>query len=80
MYVEHNILDFYEDKVKKLGNFDFVPENDKNNYNVVVKTPNYFKYKDKYPEVLEKLNHKNTMWKHLTVTRVYRCYTARRDR
>ena len=63
LYVEHNILDWYEDKVKKLGNFDYVPENDKNNFNVVVKTPNYFKYKDKYPEVLEKLNHKNTMWK-----------------
>ena len=36
MYVEHNILDWYEDEVKKLGNFDFVPENDFNNYNVVV--------------------------------------------
>ncbi len=63
LYVEHNILDWYEDEVKKLGNFDYVPENDKNNFNVVVRTPNYFKYKDKYPEVLEKLNHKNTMWK-----------------
>ena len=63
LYVEHNILDWYEDKVKKLGNFDYVPENNKNNFNVVVRTPNYFKYKDKYPEVLEKLNHKNTMWK-----------------
>jgi len=63
LYVEHNILDWYEDKVKKLGNFDYVPENDKNNFNVVVRTPNYFKYKDKYPEVLKKLNHKNTMWK-----------------
>ena len=37
LYVEHNILDWYEDKVKKLGNFDYVPENDKNNFNVVVK-------------------------------------------
>ena len=63
LYVEHNILDWYEDEVKKLGNFDYVTENDKNNFNVVVRTPNYFKYKDKYPEVLEKLNHKNTMWK-----------------
>ena len=42
LYVEHNIEDFYEDEVKMLGNFDFVPENDMNNYNVVVKTPNYF--------------------------------------
>ena len=63
LYVEHNILDFYKNEVKKLGNFDFVPENDMNNYNVVVKTPNYFKYKDNHKEVLEKLNHKNTMWK-----------------
>ena len=63
LYVEHNILDWYEDEVKKLGNFDYVPENDMNNYNVVVKTPNYFKYKDNHPEVVEKLNHKNTMWK-----------------
>ena len=63
LYVEHNILDFYENEVKMLGNFDFVPENDMNNYNVVVKTPNYFKYKDNHKEVIEKLNHKNTMWK-----------------
>ena len=57
------ILDFYENEVKKLGNFDFVPENDMNNYNVVLKTPNYLKYKDNHKEVIEKLNHKNTMWK-----------------
>ena len=63
LYVEHNILDWYEDEVKKLGNFDYVPENDFNNYNVVVRTPNFYKYKDKYPEVMKKLNHKNTMWK-----------------
>jgi organic radical activating enzyme len=63
LYVEHNILDWYENEVTKLGNFDYIPENDFNNYNVVVRTPNYYKYKDKYPEVLQKLNHKNTMWK-----------------
>ena len=63
LYVEHNILDWYEDEVKKLGNFDYVPENDFNNYNVVVRTPNFYKYKDKYPEVMKKLDHKNTMWK-----------------
>ena len=28
-------------KLTKLGNFDFVPENDFNNYNVVVRTPNF---------------------------------------
>ena len=63
LYVEHNILDWYEHEVTKLGNFDYVPENDFNNYNVVVRTPNFFKYKDKYPEVMKKLEHKNTMWK-----------------
>jgi len=63
LYVEHNILDFYENEVKKLGNFDFIHENDMNNYNVVLKSPNYLKYKDNHKDVLKKLNHKNTMWK-----------------
>ena len=63
VYVEHIILDFYEKEIKKLGNYDFLPENNKNNYNVVVKTPNFEKYKDNYPEDIEKLSHKNTMWK-----------------
>ena len=69
LYVEHNILDFYEDGIKKLGNLDrlepygFIQPNDYNNYNLCVKTPNYFKYKDKFPEEMIKLNHKNTMWK-----------------
>jgi len=69
LYIEHNILDFYEDGIKKLGNLDklepygFIQPNDYNNYNLCVKTPNYFKYKDKFPEEMIKLNHKNTMWK-----------------
>ena len=69
LYVEHNILDFYEDGIKKLGNLDklapygFIQPNEYNNYNLCVKTPNYFKYKDKFPEEMIKLNHKNTMWK-----------------
>ena len=63
LYVEHNILDFYENEVKKLGNFDFIHENNMNNYNVVLKSPNYLKYKDNHKDVLKKLNHKNTMWK-----------------
>ena len=63
LYVEHNILDWYENEVTKLGNFDYIPENDFNNYNVVVRTPNYYKYKDNHLDVLQKLNHKNTMWK-----------------
>lgn len=63
LYVEHLILDFYEDRIEKLGNYDFFEENNKNNYNVVVKTPNYFKYKDNYPDQIKKLNNVNTMWK-----------------
>ena len=64
LYVEHNILDWYEHEVTKLGNYgDFVPENNLNNYNVVVKTPNYFKYRHKYPEIVKKLDHRNTIWK-----------------
>ena len=64
LYVEHNILDWYDHEVTKLGNYgDFVPENDMNNYNVVVRTPNYYKYRHKYPEIVKKLEHKNTMWK-----------------
>ena len=69
LYVEHNILDFYEDGIKKLGNLDrlepygFIQPNDYNNYNLCVKTPNYFKYKDNFPEEMKQLDHKNTMWK-----------------
>ena len=64
LYVEHNILDWYDHEVTKLGNYgDFVPENNMNNYNVVVKTPHYFKYRHKYPEIVKKLDHRNTMWK-----------------
>ena len=69
LYVEHNILDFYEDGIKKLGNLDklapygFIQPNEYNNYNLCVKTPNYFKYKDKFPEEMKMINHKNTMWK-----------------
>jgi len=63
LYAEHLILDFYPNEIKKLGNYDFLQSNDLNNYNVVLKTPNYFKYMANYPEEIEKLNHKNTMWK-----------------
>ena len=69
LYIEHNILDFYEDKIEKLGNLDrlepygFIQPNELNNYNLCVKTPNYFKYKDNYPEEMKMLDHKNTMWK-----------------
>ena len=69
LYIEHNILDFYEDRIEKLGNLDklepygFIQPNEYNNYNLCVKTPNYFKYKDNFPEELKQLDHKNTMWK-----------------
>ena len=69
LYVEHSILDFYEDRIEKLGSLDllppygFLPENNLNNYNLVVKTPNYFKYKNNFPKEMKQLQHKNTMFK-----------------
>jgi len=69
LYIEHNILDFYENEIKKLGSLDLLPPygfiqpNEYNNYNLCVKTPNYFKYKDNFPEEMKQLDHKNTMWK-----------------
>jgi len=53
LYVEHNILDWYKDKVEKLGNFDYIPENDFNNYNVVVRTPNFYKYRENHLDVIK---------------------------
>ena len=59
LYVEHNILDFYEDRIEKLGNLDrlepygFIQPNEYNNYNLCVKTPNYFKYKDNFREEMK---------------------------
>ena len=61
IYIEHLVLDFYEDRIEKLGNFEFLAENDKNNYNLIIQTPNYFKYKEKYD--LSILDHKNTEFK-----------------
>ena len=61
IYIEHLVLDFYEDKIEKLGNYDFLPENDKNNYNLIIKTPNYFKYRENFD--LSVLDHKNTEFK-----------------
>jgi len=62
-YFEHIVLDFYQDKIKKLGKFDFFAKNKNNNYNVVIKTPNYNKYRRNFPEEIAKLNHENTMFK-----------------
>ena len=61
IYIEHLVLDFYEDRIEKLGNYEFLPENNKNNYNLIIETPNYFKYREKFD--LSELDHKNTEFK-----------------
>jgi len=61
IYQEHLVLDFHEDRIEKLGNFDFFEKNDKNNYNIIIMTPNYFKYRDKHD--LSILDHENTQFK-----------------
>jgi organic radical activating enzyme len=61
IYLEHLVLDFHEDRIEKLGNYDFLPENDKNNYNLIIKTPNYFKYRENFD--LSAIDHKNTEFK-----------------
>jgi hypothetical protein len=61
IYLEHLVLDFHEDQIEKLGNYDFLPENDKNNYNLIIKTPNYFKYRENFD--LSSIDHKNTEFK-----------------
>ena len=61
IYQEHLVLDFYEDKIEKLGNFNFFEENENNNYNVIIMTPNYFKYRINHD--LSILDHTNTQFK-----------------
>ena len=61
IYIEHLVLDFYEDRIEKLGNYDFFEPNDLNNYNLIIETPGYFNYKDKHN--LAYLKHKNTEFK-----------------
>lgn len=61
IYIEHLVLDFYQDRIEKLGNYDFFEENDKNNYNLIIETPNYFKYRENFD--LSILDHKNTEFK-----------------
>ena len=61
IYIEHLVLDFHEDRIEKLGNYDFLPENDKNNYNLIIETPNYFKYRENFD--LSVIDHKNTEFK-----------------
>lgn len=60
-YMEHLVLDFHEDKIEKLGNFEFFEKNNLNNYNVVIMTPNYFKYRENFD--LSILDHENTQFK-----------------
>jgi hypothetical protein len=59
--MEHLVLDFYEDRIEKLGKHDFLPENEKNNYNLIIETPNYFKYRQNFD--LTEIDHKNTEFK-----------------
>tara|TARA_Y100001935_G_C17308764_1_gene514213 strand:- start:2964 stop:3824 length:861 start_codon:yes stop_codon:yes gene_type:complete len=61
IYIEHLILDFYEDKIEKLGNYEWFETNDKNNYNLIIETPGYFAYRDKHD--LSHIDHKNTEFK-----------------
>jgi organic radical activating enzyme len=61
LYLEHLVLDFHEDRIEKLGNYDFFHENDNNNYNIIIKTPNYFKYRENHD--LSNIDHDNTVFK-----------------
>jgi len=65
VYVEHMVLDFYEHEITKLGpkSYEFHNVNEFNNYNLVIKTPNFEKFKHLYPDDINKLSHKNTLWK-----------------
>lgn len=61
-YIEHLVLDFEENDIKKLGNYEFFEENDKNNYNLIVMTPNYEKYR---------LNHRLDIYHNNTILKEY---------
>ena len=61
IYIEHLILDFYEDRIEKLGNYEWFEPNDLNNYNLIIETPGYFNYRDKHD--LSHIDHKNTEFK-----------------
>jgi hypothetical protein len=61
IYIEHLVLDFYDGKIEKLGNYDFFSENDLNNYNLIIKTPGYYEYKNNHN--MSYLEHKNTEFK-----------------
>lgn len=64
LYIEHLVLDFYEDEIKTLDGHKkhkFFEENNLNNYNLIIQTPGYFKYRNKYN--LSRIDHKNTLLK-----------------
>ncbi len=61
IYIEHLILDFYEDRIEKLGNYEWFEPNDLNNYNLIIETPGYFNYRDKHD--ISHIDHKNTEFK-----------------
>lgn len=50
LYVEHLVLDFHEDRIEKLGpkTYDFFPENDQNNYNLIIRTPGFEEYRNNH--------------------------------
>lgn len=61
-YLEHLVLDFHENEIEKLGNYDFFPKNDKNNYNIVIRTPGYYEYRKNF-KLSDQIDHNNTMLK-----------------
>jgi organic radical activating enzyme len=61
IYMEHLVLDFHEDRIEKLGNYPFIPPNNKNNFNLIIKTPNYYKYRDVHD--LSEIDHDQTILK-----------------
>lgn len=62
-YMEHLVLDFHEDRIEKLGNYDFFDANDLNNYNVIIETPNFIEYRKNFADLELKLSHANTQLK-----------------
>jgi hypothetical protein len=60
-YVEHLVLDFYPDRIEKLGNYEFLEENDNHNYNLIIMTPNFEEYRAKHD--ITDILHKNTKLK-----------------
>ena len=62
IYIEHLVLDFHEDRIEKLGpkTYEFFGENDKNNYNLIIKTPGFYEYSKKHRM---DIYHNNTMLK-----------------